>query len=193
MTSGDGGPSHHVIVTRGGDKSLNIGEKVECKRHLLFQCRKMFAFHTTQSLFSSQSRLKWIRQTVWYMQRAHGREINIHWFWFDPLGEMSSKYAGKGTKEKSWLKWRNRCWALLYVQWEESDSPPTKKWGASTWSWPRVEVLQALENGKPQDRRPGTCRSENERERQANDYQSHLCGWPQYCDERRCKTGNGEE
>ena len=51
MTSGDGGPSHRVIVTRGDDESLNIAENVECKRHLLLRCRKMFAFDTTQGLF----------------------------------------------------------------------------------------------------------------------------------------------
>ena len=51
MTSGDGGPSYRVIVTRGDDKSLNIGENVECKRHLLLPRRKMFAFDTTQGLF----------------------------------------------------------------------------------------------------------------------------------------------
>ena len=47
-----------VIVTREDDKSLNIGENVECKQHLLLRCRKMFAFDTTQGLFYSQSRLK---------------------------------------------------------------------------------------------------------------------------------------
>ena len=51
IISGDGGPSHRVIVTRGDDKSLNIGENVECKRHLLLRCRKMFAFDTTHGLF----------------------------------------------------------------------------------------------------------------------------------------------
>ena len=51
MTSGDGGPSHRVIVTRGDDESLNIGENVECKRHLLLRCQKMFTFDTTQGLF----------------------------------------------------------------------------------------------------------------------------------------------
>ena len=51
MISGDGGPSNRVIVTRVDDKSLNIGENVECKRHLLLRCRKMLAFDTTQGLF----------------------------------------------------------------------------------------------------------------------------------------------
>ena len=53
MTSGDGGPSHRVIVKRGDDKGLNIGDNVECKRYLLLRirCRKMLAFDTTQGLF----------------------------------------------------------------------------------------------------------------------------------------------
>ena len=51
MTSGDGGPLHRVIVTRGDDKGLNIGENVKCKRCLLLRCRKMLAFDTTQGLF----------------------------------------------------------------------------------------------------------------------------------------------
>ena len=51
MTSGDGGPWHCVIVTRGDDKGLNIGENVECKRYLLLRCRKMLAFDTTQGPF----------------------------------------------------------------------------------------------------------------------------------------------
>ena len=51
MTSGDGSPSHRVVVTRGDDKGLNIEENVECKRYLLLRCRKMLAFDTTQGLF----------------------------------------------------------------------------------------------------------------------------------------------
>ena len=51
MTSGDGGSSHRVIVTRRDDKGLNIGESVECKPYLLLRCRKMLAFDTTQGLF----------------------------------------------------------------------------------------------------------------------------------------------
>ena len=51
MNSGDGGPSHRVIVTRGNDKGLNIAENMECKRYLLLRCRKMLAFNTTQGLF----------------------------------------------------------------------------------------------------------------------------------------------
>ena len=55
MTSGDGGPSHRVIVTRGDDKSLNIGENVECKRHRFLQCRKnVFTYHAKSVLIAVQ-------------------------------------------------------------------------------------------------------------------------------------------
>ena len=40
MTSGDGGPSHRVFVTRGDDKSLNIGENVNVSGIFCFGAEK---------------------------------------------------------------------------------------------------------------------------------------------------------
>ena len=160
---------------------------------------------------------------------------------------MVSSDAGKGTKENSWKKWRNRRRALLYICTMkgvrfhlklakgrgfrgvgEREAKGQAARNLSTWkrkrassgesrggargpalSPPPSPLLTFRPNCRPEkkffetasplfhgldDRAPTLLKVWICHCRQPNDYQHRRYGWhaTKYCDERRCKTGNGE-